>query len=148
MTWATQRRKPSRDRSEEFSSFVLHKPKASMARPDDKPQAFTPVVAKTPDRKQQSIRDSANGEPCEIRLPGCDDGGATTVWCHLPELVADRGMGLKGVDFLGAAGCFNCHEIVDRRAPRPPGLTEIDVALAFYRGMARSLVKLRQKGLV
>lgn len=104
-------------------------------------------VPKTPGRKDQRIRDSANGEECTIRLPGCDGGGATTVWCHLPEAVADRGLGLKGVDELGAYGCASCHDIVDRRANPPAGHTLDTVALAFYRALARSFVRLRQKGL-
>jgi hypothetical protein len=104
-------------------------------------------IPKTPNRKSQAIRDSARGECCTILLPGCDGGGPTTVWCHLPELVADRGMGLKGIDVLGACGCRSCHDIVDGRAPRPSGWTADAVALAFYRAMAKSIVRLRQKGL-
>lgn len=99
-------------------------------------------------RKRQDIRDSAKGEACLIRLPGCDGGGETTVWCHLPEAFAGRGMSLKGIDLLGAFGCRNCHDIVDRRAPRPAMLSEQDVSLMFYRALARSVVRLAQKGLL
>lgn len=119
--------------------------KAVMARASDKPT--NPVAPKLEDRKSQAIRDSARDEDCLIRLPGCDGGGETTVWCHLPEAVAGRGMGLKGIDVLGAYGCRSCHDIADRRAPRPAGMTKHDVALAFYRGMARSIAKLMQRGL-
>lgn len=137
------------DRSAEFAAFVpqpraivevgwLREVGAKPAKP----------IPKTPERKSQAIRDSARGEACEIRLPGCDGGGETTVWCHLPEAVAGRGLGLKGIDILGAFGCRNCHDIADRRAPRPARMTEHDIALAFYRALARSVVKLRQKGLV
>lgn len=129
--------------------------RALLATPVERPRAVmalalpTPAapVLKTPDRKDQRIRDSARGEACTIRVPGCNGGGETTVWCHLPEAVAGRGLGLKGIDILGAYGCNHCHDVVDRRAPRPARLTEQDVALAFYRAMARSLVRLRQKGL-
>lgn len=139
-----------RDRSEEFASFEP-RPRApsqgsgvvmALCRGPAKP------VPKTPERKSQAIRDSAKGEPCQIRLPGCDGGGDTTVWCHLPEAVAGRGFGLKGLDLLGAYGCRSCHDISDRRAPRPARMTEHDVALVFYRALARSVVILRQKGLV
>lgn len=139
-----------RDRSDEFASWstcarapapgsgVVMAAIAQVARP----------VPKTPGRRSQAIRDSARGEACEIRLPGCDGGGETTVWCHLPEAVAGRGMALKGIDLLGAYGCRSCHDIVDRRAPRPGAMTEHDIALAFYRALARSVVKLKQKGLL
>ncbi len=105
------------------------------------------VMPKTAGRKDQRIRDSARGEVCTIRLPGCDGGGATTVWCHLPEAVADRGLGIKGIDALGAYGCASCHDIVDRRADPPEGYTLDAVALAFYRALARSFVILKRKGL-
>lgn len=106
------------------------------------------VAPKIRGRVNLAIRESARDEPCTIRLPGCDGGGATTVWCHLPEVVAGRGLSLKGIDILGAFGCRSCHDIVDRRAPRPAGITEHDVALMFYRALARSVVRLAQKGLV
>lgn len=115
--------------------------------PMSAPRGVPPKIDKRV-RKRSDIRDSARGEECAIRLPGCDGGGETTVWCHLPEAVAGRGMGLKGIDILGAYGCRNCHDIVDRRAPRPGRMTEHDVALAFYRALARSVVKLAQKGLL
>lgn len=139
---------PRKDRSAEFASFTP-KPRTGvrMATAHDTYLPST-AVPKTPERKNQAIRDSARGEPCELRLPGCDGGGETTVWCHLPEAVAGRGLGLKGIDLLGACGCRSCHDIVDRRSPRPARMTEHDVALVFYRAMARSIVKLRQKGLV
>ncbi len=131
-------------------------PLVLVPRPADAPRAVMAPARETPTnpvppriegRKSQAIRDSAKGEECAINLPGCDGGGETTVWCHLPEGIAGRGMGLKGIDLLGAYGCRSCHDAVDRRAPRPARLTEHDVALMFYRGMAKSIVKLRQKGL-
>lgn len=132
-------------------------PLVLVPRPSDAPRAVmalakanptSPVPPRIEGRRDQRIRDSARGEECEIRLPGCSGGGESTVWCHLPEAVAGRGLGLKGIDLLGAYGCFHCHNVVDRRAPRPANLTEHDVALMFYRAMARSIVKLARKGVV
>lgn len=144
-----------RDRSAEFASFTPQ-PRAIIERgwllqvgaiAEVAPRQPAPIL-KTAGRKSQAIRDSARDEQCLVRLPGCDGGDETTVWCHLPEAVAGRGMGLKGVDVLGAYGCRSCHDIVDRRAPRPARMTEQDVALAFYRALARSVVRLVQKGLL
>jgi hypothetical protein len=106
-------------------------------------------IPKTPDRKSQAIRDSARGEECRIRLVGvCNCNPETTVWCHLPISEAGRGGALKGLDELGCYGCSACHDVVDGRAPRPPGMTRESVLLDFLFGMARSFVRLKQKGLV
>ena len=134
------------DRSAEFASHTMTKPIARLLTSADTAR-HNPVAQKTPERKSRAIRESARGEECQVRLPGCD-GGVTTVWCHLPEAVAGRGMGLKGIDVLGFYGCRNCHDIADRRVPRPDGLTAQDVALMVYRALARSVVILAQKGLV
>jgi hypothetical protein len=148
---------PKRDRSAEFTTFVP-KPRAPAEVSPQLRAALDGTVAslflprppapKVQGRKRQDIRDSARGEECTIRLPGCDGGGETTVWCHLPEAVAGRGLALKGIDLLGAFGCRSCHDIVDRRAPRPGRMTEQDVSLTFYRALARSIVRLAQRGLI
>jgi hypothetical protein len=156
VTFTKAPQRPKREREDTFANHVA-RPRKPARGSGELATALAGIAAlelapikvspKTPERKSQAIRESANGEQCLVRLPGCD-GGATTVWCHLPEAVAGRGMGLKGIDILGAYGCRNCHDIADRRAPRPEGMTEHDVALMFYRALARSVVRLAQKGLV
>jgi hypothetical protein len=135
----------------EFSSIVIAPARARMAQPGDlvraKPAA--PAVQKVPDRKQQSIRDSANGEECTVRIPGiCAGGTATTVWSHYPGLDADRGMAMKSLDLCGCYCCAACHDVVDMRASAPEGYPRWQVLLDWFAGHLRSLVRLRQKGIV
>lgn len=95
------------------------------------------------------IRESARGEDCDIRIPGaCNFDPATVVWSHFPGLAGGRGMGFKSLDLCGVYGCSGCHDVVDMRAPMPPGETRQSVMLAWHEGHLRSLVKLRAKGLV
>ena len=144
-----------RDRSDEFASVVMQRPtNARMATAKDiatfadqmaRPAPKLPRAART----VQAIRDSARGESCSIRITGaCNNNPATTVWCHLPGIDGDRGMGLKALDHCGAYGCASCHDVLDGRAPLPAGATRQSVMLDFFFGHMRSLVRLAQKGLL
>jgi hypothetical protein len=121
-----------------------------MATAADMQRAPGPVVApKTPGRVQQSIRDSARGEPCTVRIVGaCNSDPATSVWAHWPGLDGDRGMGIKALDLCGAIACSGCHDVVDMRAPLPQGATRESVEIDWHRGHLRSLVRLKQKGVI
>lgn len=106
-------------------------------------------VLKTGERRDQRIRDSANGEECQVRLIGtCNGRTDTTVWSHFPGLDADRGMGMKALDLCGAYACFACHDAVDGRTHNTPGHDRTAILLAWMYGHMRSLVILKQKGLV
>ena len=107
------------------------------------------LKAKIPDRKQQNIRDSARDEECQARIAGvCNYRTDTTVWSHWPGLDAGRGMALKALDICGAYTCHACHDCIDGRAPLPPGATRESVLLDWHAAHMRSLVILKQKGLV
>lgn len=114
------------------------------------PRAVLRVVTpKTPNRKQQAIRDSAKGEDCTVRIIGaCNFDPTTTVWSHIPSLDGGRGMQMKSLDLAGCYSCSSCHDVVDGRKRLPPGATQESVQLDWHRGHMRSLVRLRQKGLV
>lgn len=94
------------------------------------------------------IRDSARGEECQVRIP--------MVCCHDPEttiLAHGAGSDIKGIgqktdDLISAYCCFTCHNVLDRRQPAPNHMTREDVELCFWRGHARTLLKLKAKGLV
>lgn len=95
------------------------------------------------------ITESARGEDCQIRIPGiCNFDPATTVWCHGNGSAAGKGMWMKAHDILGAYGCSSCHDVYDRRAPVPDGMTYVEVKLYFLEGLMRSLLILARKGLV
>lgn len=108
-----------------------------------------PERQKTPGKVRQSIRDSAKGEDCTVRIPGvCNSDPATVVWSHYPENAAGKGMGTKSLDAAGCYACATCHDVVDGRKPRPAGMTRAEVLLAWHEGHLRSLVRLAQKGLL
>ena len=95
------------------------------------------------------IRQSAKGEECQIRIPGvCTHNPEQTVWCHANGLAAGKGVGLKAIDECGAYGCFACHNLYDRRIPAPRGMTRQDIESYFADGHFRSLVILKEKGLI
>ena len=90
--------------------------------------------------RSASIRQSAKGEVCTINGPTCAGGTATTVFCHLNESFAGKGMGLKADD-IGFYGCHMCHMLYDTgQLPDP----------YFYvlRGVVRTLRRLIEKGIV
>lgn len=138
------------DRSLEFASVVLDKPRARMAQLHSAPPTqLVPALLKTPGRARQSIRDSARDEPCLVRLPGvCNHDPATTVLSHWPGLAGGRGMGLKSLDLAGAFTCCACHDLIDGRTRRPPGMSRDEVTIAWFLGHLRTLERLAQKGLL
>ncbi len=87
--------------------------------------------------KMTTARRAARGQPCLIRLPGCDGGGETTCLCHY-RLPGYCGTGLKPPDSMAALGCHSCHAIVDGRAPLPDGYTREAVRLAHAEGCLRT----------
>lgn len=138
------------DRSEEFASVTIDRPRARMATGlADRAPAKKPQTPKIERRAVQAIRDSARGEECTVRIPwACVGGTETTVLSHLPGLDGDRGMGLKALDVCSAYACAGCHDAVDGRSKRPDGVTHASVMLDWYAGHMRTLVRLAQKGLL
>ena len=94
-----------------------------------------------------AIRDSARGEDCLIRLPGCPADPAMTIWSHNRHQRAGKGFSIKAIDLNGAYCCTHCDAIYDGQAPRPDGWTREQVELAWYGAHAESLVRVVQKGL-
>ena len=95
-----------------------------------------------------TITQSARGEQCQIRIPGCNGNPETVVWAHANGSAAGKGMWMKSNDLLGAYGCYACHQVVDGQRPLPAGWTRDDVRLAFWQGHARSILKLIEKGII
>ena len=65
--------------------------------------------------RSKAIRQSANGESCTV----CDKNDDTTVFCHLNELYAGKGISQKADDF-GFFACQECHDIYDGRVKGAP----------------------------
>lgn len=106
------------------------------------------VEPKLADRKSQKIRDSAKGEECLVRIPGCPADPSMTVWSHAPLGAAGKGGALKSLDLCGAYCCTYCDAVIDGQRPPPAGYTRPMAMLDWFVGHMRSLVRLRQKGLV
>lgn len=63
--------------------------------------------------RSPKYRAAAKGQPCAMRLHGCNGGGETTVLAH----ENGGGMGTKADDYNAADMCSNCHDIFDMRKP-------------------------------
>jgi hypothetical protein len=60
----------------------------------------------------KTLRESAKGQVCLVRIPGvCTHDSETTVLAHLNG----GGMGMKQPDIFGCFACNNCHSAIDRR---------------------------------
>lgn len=85
-----------------------------------------------------NLRKLAEGQPCQVRLPGCDGGGPTTVLAHY-RLAGYCGVGMKPPDVMGAWCCSRCHELIDGRQ-HLGNMTRVDVRLAHAEGVMRTAV--------
>jgi hypothetical protein len=101
-------------------------------------------AAKVRGRKRQDIRDSANGEQCLVRLPGCT---GAAIWSHNRHQRAGKGRSIKSLDLNGCFCCPSCDALYDGQR-RDAALTREEIELAWYHGHAESLVRLAQKGLL
>ena len=91
--------------------------------------------------RSKAIRKAANGEDCTV----CGRNDGTTVFCHLNESWAGKGMGQKADD-LGAGffGCHHCHMGFDGHLDGNYKIDWRDVAIAIYRTTRR----LYEKGII
>lgn len=89
----------------------------------------------------------AQGQPCLVRIPGCDGGGETTVAAHY-RLAGMCGIGIKPSDLLAAWCCDHCHAVVDGRKPAPEGWMRDQVRLAHAEGVLRTLERLERMGAI
>ncbi|MBD1555269.1 nuclease domain-containing protein [Pseudomonas typographi] len=63
----------------------------------------------------KKLRDSARGQECALRFYGiCNRNPETTVLAHVP--CGQKGMGMKGPDYMACFACSSCHDLLDGRA--------------------------------
>ena len=89
--------------------------------------------------RSKAIRASAEGENCA--LCGLNDG--TTVFCHLNEGWAGKGMAQKADDF-GLYGCLTCHNNMDGRN----GIRAIPETWEILRACYRTWRRLVEKNII
>lgn len=73
------------------------------------------------------LRDSAKGQPCTLRLPGCRQDTAYTVLAHYRRF-GWAGMGQKPHDLLGCFSCDLCHA---KQEAHHPDATDADLLRAM-----------------
>jgi hypothetical protein len=71
--------------------------------------------------RSRRLLDTSRGQPCTLRLPGCDGGGDTTVAAHSNRHFHGKAGGLKSDDIFSCDACANCHDIYDGRKRLPVG---------------------------
>lgn len=84
-----------------------------------------------------NLRKLACGQPCLVRLPGCDGGGATTVLAHVRRGNV-AGVGQKPADLCAVYSCMRCHDLLDGRA-HLAGLTRLEIDQAVLLALCRTL---------
>jgi hypothetical protein len=62
----------------------------------------------------KSLRNSARGQSCTLRIDCCNNNPETTVLAHL-NIKGMRGMGQKGDDNMAVFACSDCHDRLDSR---------------------------------
>jgi hypothetical protein len=87
----------------------------------------------------------ARNQPCQVRLPGCDGGGATTVGAHYRSVSLGSGTAFKSNDWLLAWCCYPCHRAVDGVCTLE-GYTKNDIRLAHAEGVLRTIGALVKLG--
>ena len=148
MSW---NRQPPRVRQWEGGPITPRAPAPVAVVVEDKRPVLTVrrVEPKTPDRKSNAIRNSARGEDCTVRIVGaCTFDPEKTIWSHAPLQAAGKGGQIKALDLCGAYCCTACDAVVDGQRPLPAGASRTSVLNDWFMGHIRSLVRLRQKGLV
>lgn len=98
------------------------------------------------DAAEKKIRDSARDEECTLMFEGvCNGRTDTTVYCHSNLSVDGKGAGLKAK--TGCYGCYDCHNVLDGRAPRPPWMTYEEMIEIFNEACRKTRRILKRKGL-
>lgn len=89
--------------------------------------------------RNKKILNSARDENCCAQFPGCLNETSTTVFCHLNESWAGKGMSQKADDCAGFFGCVNCHDLYDGRKHDLQFFNQRDsyVLQAYYRTIRR-----------
>lgn len=107
-----------------------------------KPMARKPMK-KSARPKRTKIRDSARGQPCQVRIAGiCNGNWETTVLAHRNG----AGMACKAADHDAAYACSACHEWLDGGYVRY-GYTRLDRDTVHEKGIVRTQQILKAKGL-
>ena len=84
------------------------------------------------------LRDSARGQLCQLRFPGCNGDPETTVLAHL-RLGGIAGVGLKPPDVCAVFACSDCHSLLDGRTPIRSAMDPAEFWKCTLKGHLRTL---------
>ena len=87
--------------------------------------------------RNKNITQAADGEDCMI----CGKNDGTTVFCHLNESFAGKGMRQKADDCAGFFGCQKCHRDYDEGVPHPMAIEDWEILRGYYRTIRRLIDK-------
>lgn len=91
------------------------------------------------------LRQSAQGKPCQVRLPGiCSHDPEQTVLAHIRR-GGVAGVGCRPNDLIAVRACYPCHSEIDRRT-RLMSMDELDGYI--LEAMCRTLDAVVREGLV
>jgi hypothetical protein len=136
MSFGRHRQLPHRREREpgEFASVVLDKPRARMARPDDRPQAFTPVVvaAVIPRESPTSAGNAYMGRVASLGCALCRLRGLGATPAEVHHVREGQGASQRASAFLTVPLCPACHRGArgihgDRSLLRQAKVTELDL---------------------
>ena len=81
----------------------------------------------------KTLRESARGKECLVRIPGvCNGNPDTVVLAH----IGGAGMGIKSHDIHGAFCCSSCHDQLDGRVKSVYGRPQL--LLMHFEGIKRT----------
>lgn len=84
-----------------------------------------------------NLRKLAQGQSCQVRLPGCLFGSETVVLAHVRR-GGTAGVGQKPPDLCGVYACANCHDLIDSRK-FIANLSKAEIDVYILGGLCRTL---------
>jgi hypothetical protein len=84
-----------------------------------------------------NLRKLAQGQSCQVRLPGCLYSSETVVLAHLRR-GGTAGAGQKPPDLCGVYACAACHDLIDGRK-FVANLSREDIDVALLPALCRTL---------
>ena len=100
------------------------------------------MIPKTKPIRIPALRKLAKGQECTLHIVGvCNHNPETTVFCHLNESFAGKGMGYKADD-IGVFACSECHRAYDE------GLVTREMYYYLLRGVVKTLRIANEAGVI
>ena len=93
--------------------------------------------------RNKKYTQAAKDQPCTLNSAYCNYDPSTTVFCHLNESWAGKGMSQKADDFAGFDGCSACHSAYDQNR-----LSDTEKYQSLLRAVYRTLRNRIDRGIM